>query len=172
MRLSKRTLLALQLIAMAACNPPSPTEPSSPNPSATVVTSPSADPGAPGASGCAFWGGRGFSLKYSYQGGNAQWYRRFEYDDTSGSMKVDDSDTKFVVTKRAITLTQQQRDELARALSQVCPTDKELVGSCAPGGCVRLEVMTSAGKKTSVESWAGNETIASLLKKFFPELKP
>jgi hypothetical protein len=122
------------------------------------------------ASTCAMWGGRGYKLKYHYQGGDVRWHRTFEYDDASGSLKVDDGDTKLVVTRHALTLTPQQRDELSQALSNVCPTSDDLAVRCAPGGCVRVEVTTSDGKSTLVESWAGSETIANRLKKYFPQL--
>lgn len=175
-------LLTVQFALLAACaRSPSSSDgtPATPMPASHTSPDALAPEPATGASACAFWGSRGFSLRYSHQSSHGASFRRFAYDDATGALTVHDSSVaspastaRPKVVERAISLAPEQRDALAAELVQQCPDASDLTGECGEGGCTQLEVTRREGAPSTVQSWDGSEAIGQRLSSFFPELRP
>lgn len=149
---------------------------------AATATQPSVPP--PTTMACDFWGGRGFSLHLQNQSGRGDYFRRFDYDDKTRVLAIDDSEvyadgkTELKtprVTKKTKTLTQAEADALAADLDAWCPTAAERKRECAPGGCSQIDVKTSAGKSAragvaSAEPGVVTKTYKRL-SAFFPDVR-
>jgi hypothetical protein len=118
---------------------------------------------------CDFWGGRGFKLEVSGQGGHGAQFRKFVYDDKARTLAVHDSDLFFdgkneAKTPRVIqktkTLSQLDANALADELMSICPSAAERAAQCAPGGCATLELTTAAGAKAHAGLVAKNGALA------------
>jgi hypothetical protein len=146
----------------------------------TTVLATAANPTAGGA--CDFWGGRGFHLHLQNQSGRGDFFRRFDYDDKTRVLAIDDSEvyadgkTELKtprVTKKSKTLTQAEADALVSDLNAWCPTPEERKRECAPGGCSQIDVKTAAGT-TGRAGFVDKGVVTKTYKRlsaFFPEVR-
>jgi len=186
MRISGWLVAALAPAMMAGCGGPAPrptpgvgqppnigpwpTVGMPPGPTAAVV--PSSFPS------CPFWRGAR-SLKVRANAGRGDFFREFRYDFGTGQVDVDDSDpfatgpeTKAPrVIQRSLRLSPADKARSEQALFSSCPSDADAKRSCAPGGCLRLEVQ-GAGGPPSLDDCDTARGALKTFEPFFPELRP
>jgi hypothetical protein len=154
------------LVMTAACGAADPAPPAVSIPPATATSAATAAPAAPPPlAACAPWPAGPFSFVASHQGGHATHFRRLGYDDATGVVTVDDSDSFGKggptprVTKAQVTLPEPERVALRRNLHSICPTPKDLKQECA---CARSTGSSCAAADFWAENLTGNRRAPSV----------
>jgi hypothetical protein len=101
---------------------------------------------------CDFWQGAS-SLTVRSNAFRADFFREYRYDFNTGQVAVHDSDPFAAgpeakiprVVERSRMLAPAERARVEQSLLSSCPSAMDRKRSCAPGGCLRLEVQGGGG---------------------------
>ena len=126
---------------------------------------------------CDFWRGA-FGLTVRSNAGRGDFFREYRYDFRAGQVAVVDSDpfatgpeTKVPrVVQRSRVLAPAERARVEQSLFSSCPSAVDLKRSCAPGGCLRLEVQGGGGPPSLDDCDTARQALRTF-DSLFPELR-